>query len=256
MREDREALLLRAAELEPWFYSFDLGDGREIVSKLPENVEGIHETRLTMLMSAVHEQFGSRLAAAKCVDVGCHEGYFSFQIADKVDSVVGLDVREQSVEKADLIRKIKQVKNVAFKTGSCYDLSEFADQEFDLTLFLGVLYHLDNPLDALRNIARITREQCVIETQVVDDIAGSTEWGSERWRRDYKGVFALIDERPEFEAGNAEAGSYGLILCPSLQALEYMLRAVGFRHVSVVMPPPGGYEQHVRGKRVVVSAVK
>lgn len=256
MLEDRNALLRRVEELEPWFYSFDLGDGQVVTSKLPQHVSGIHETRLEMLIRAIHQQFGDRLSAASCIDIGCHEGYFSFEMADKVRSVIGLDVREQSIEKAELIRALKNVRNVAFKVGSCYDLKDFSDNEFDLTLFLGVLYHLDNPLDALRNIARITREQCIIETQIIEDFAGSTEWGSKLWHRDYKGIFALIDERPEFEAGNAESGSYGLILCPSLQALKYMLGAVGFRQVSVVTPPVGAYEQHSRGKRVVVSAVK
>ena len=119
-----------------------------------------------------------------------------------------------------------------------------------------MLYHLDNPIGALRSISNATKELCVIETQIIDDFAGKTEWGSHDWHREYKGAFVLIDERPEYDSGNAEAGSYGLSLCPSLSALRIMLQAVGFKHIEVMSAPVGGYEQHARGKRVVVSAAK
>jgi methylmalonyl-CoA mutase cobalamin-binding subunit len=35
-----------------------------------------------------------------------------------------------------------------------------------------------------------------------------------------------------------------------------MLRQAGFRRVRTVVPPPGAYEQHARGKRVVAVAYK
>ena len=256
MSEDRELLLAQIEKHEPWFYDFDIGGNHVIKSKLPVNIRGIHETRLTMLLEAVTGHFGDRLSSVDCLDIGCHEGYFSLEIADRVRSVKGVDVRSESLEKAELVRKLKDAKNVSFSRGDCFKLDEAVQDKFDLTLFLGVLYHLDNPLGALREVSRVTKELCVIETQVVDELPGKTEWGSKDWQRDYKGTFALIDERPEFDSGNAEAGSFGLSLCPSLGALRVMLEAVGFRQITVVNAPVGGYEQHVRGKRVVVSAAK
>lgn len=253
---EKEKLLKKIVELEPWFYSFDLGDGDAICSKLPENIRNIHDTRLEMVLSSVEKHFGDRLSEVECLDVGCHEGFFSFALANKVKRVKGFDVRLGSIEKAELVRKLKRVENVQFNIGDCYNLREIIIRPYELTLFLGVLYHLDNPIGALRSISEATKELCIIETQIIDDTPGETEWGSRDWHREYKGTFAIIDERSEYDSGNAEAGSYGLSLCPSMSALRFMLEAVGFKHIEVVPAPAGGYEQLVRGKRVVVSASK
>ena len=40
------------------------------------------------------------------------------------------------------------------------------------------------------------------------------------------------------------------------KALRFMLYQAGFRRVETVTPPPGAYEQHARGKRVVCAAWK
>lgn len=252
----REQLLEQVVALEPWFYTFDLGNGEMIHSKLPASVQSIHETRLQMMLSAVEKHFSNRLPNVNCLDIGCHEGFFSLEIAKKVMSVRGIDVRNESLEKAELVRKLRGVENTIFSYGDCHNLDESISNSYDLTLFLGVLYHLSNPIDALQNISKITKELCVIETQIVDDVVGETEWGSKDWHREYKGIFALIDERPEYDSACPEAGSSGLILCPSTRALLFMLQAVGFKHIEIVAAPVGGYEQHVRGKRIIVSAAK
>lgn len=256
MNDDRQSLLKEIVDHEPWFYNFDIGGGQEIKSKLPSNISGIHETRLKMVMGAVEDYFGDRLPYVRCLDIGCHEGYFSLSMAKRTKDVRGIDIRKESLGKAELVRKLKNVENVSFSYGDCYNLSEFTADQPELTLFLGVLYHLDNPIGALRSVSAATKELCVIETQIMDDVSGETEWGSQEWHRTYKGVFAIIDERVEFDSGNAEAGGFGLSLCPSLNALHTMLETVGFKDIKVIDAPSGGYEQHVRGKRVVVSAAK
>jgi hypothetical protein len=47
-----------------------------------------------------------------------------------------------------------------------------------------------------------------------------------------------------------------LATCPSPKALDFMLRMAGFRKTEIIEPPPGAYEQHSRGKRVVCAAYK
>ncbi len=38
---------------------------------------------------------------------------------------------------------------------------------WDVTLFLGVLYHLQDPLGGLRRLAAMTRELAIIESQAI-----------------------------------------------------------------------------------------
>jgi tRNA (mo5U34)-methyltransferase len=247
----------QAEALAPWFYEFDLGAAGHTRSSLPLEVRPIHKTRLEMVMSAVEGHFGARLPEIRAIDVGCHEGFYSVAVARRgVQSMLGVDVREESLDKARFVSAAFGLANVEWRLANCEDLRVEETGEFDLCLFLGLLYHLENPMLCLRNIGRLTREMCVIETQVIDEVEGTTDWGWRGWTRPYRGVLALIDESDEFYDNNTEAGATPLATCPSPKALELMLKQAGFRRVETIEPPAGAYEQHARGKRVVCAAYK
>jgi hypothetical protein len=146
---------------------------------------------------------------------------------------------------------------VTFRQGNCERLRPGELGRFELTLFLGVLYHLENPMLCLRNIAALTKELCIVETQVIDEVEGETEWGAHAWTRPYQGALAVIDESAEFHSGDGEeTGSTPVALCPSPKALRFMLKQAGFRRVETVAPASGAYEQLARGKRIVCAAFK
>ncbi len=243
--------------LGPWFYEFDLGSGRRTTSVLPEEVIPIFSTRLEMVNRVARARFGSRMREIDCIDVGCHEGFYSAAMARQgARRVLGIDVRETNIEKARFVADALGLRNVEYRIGNCEDLSAGSVGQYDLSLFLGILYHLENPMLCLRNMAAVTRELCIVETQVIDEVRGSTEWGARSWTREYRGVMALIDESGEYYAQNAETGASPIAMCPSPQALEFMLRQAGFRKTEIVEPPPDAYEQQRRRKRLVCAAYK
>lgn len=242
--------------LGPWFYEFDLG-GCRTESALPEEVQGIFSTRLEMVNGVVENHFGSRLPEICCIDVGCHEGFYSVSMAQKgCGHVLGIDVRERNIEKARFVADALSLQNIEYRPGNCEEMDPGRLGRFELCLFLGILYHLENPMRCLRNVSAVTKELCIIETQVIEDVSGQAEWGSREWTRDYHGVMALIDESDEFHAENTETGASPVAMCPSPRALEFMLKQAGFREVSFIEPPPHAYEQHQRRKRVVCAAFK
>jgi ubiquinone/menaquinone biosynthesis C-methylase UbiE len=245
-----------AEELSPWFYPFDLGDGLRTVTAVPPEVEGIFGTRQEMMERVVRAHFGERIGEVDCLDIGCHEGFYSLALARMgARRVIGLEPREESLRRARFILAATGAANLEFRQGQVENLAA-EGTVYPLTLFLGVLYHVMDPMLCLRNISAATGELCVIETQVVDEVEGVTEWGSREWTRPYAGILALIDETGEFKDGNRETGIAPLVSCPSPRALETMLRHVGFRKIEFVRPADGAYEQHARGKRVVVAAWK
>jgi ubiquinone/menaquinone biosynthesis C-methylase UbiE len=247
----------RIAALGPWFYEFDLGVHGRTASVLPPEVLPIHQTRLEMVSRVVDAHFKDRLPAIRCIDVGCHEGFYSVAMVRKgVRQVRGIDLRESNLVKARFVAEVLGLRNIFYEQGNCEDLPDEHIGQYELCLFLGLLYHLENPMLCLRNISRITSELCVIETQVVDEVEGAAEWGARQWTRPYHGVLALIDESGEFNQENAETGASPLATCPSPNALRFMLQQAGFRRVEFVEPRPGAYEQHARGKRVVCAAYK
>jgi len=252
----REEIHRGIEELGPWFYPFDFGGGLKTTALVPDSVTGIFDTRLRMVKRAVVGHFGERVRGLECIDVGCHEGFYSLEMAKLGMRVTGVDAREENLSRARFVAGAMDVPGVEYRLSRVETLAAAENRRYDLTLFLGVLYHVEDPMLCLRQIAAVTGEMCVIETQVVDEVEGSTEWGSRDWKRPYQGILALIDETGEFDAGGRETGVTPMATCPSPKALLFMLRQAGFRRVEQVIPPDDAYEQHARGKRVVYAAWK
>ena len=245
------------AELGPWFYGFDFGNGVTTTPNIPPAVTQIFGTRLQMAQGAIRGHFGDRLARISCADIGCHEGFYTQAMArEGIADVTGIDVREINLRKARFAAGLLGFPQITFRQGNIESLDPAQYGQFDLTLFLGVLYHVENPMLCLRHVAAMTREMCVLETQVVDEVEGSTEWGAREWTRPYQGILAVIDESGEWNNNNTETGSTPLATCPSPKALAFMLKHAGFRHSEPIAAPEGAYEQHARGKRVVWAAYK
>ncbi len=83
-------------------------------------------------------------------------------------------------------------------------------------------------------------------------MTGVVDWGSYLFQRPMVGSVAIIDETEETHA--PEASTTGICLCPSYEALVWLLGKVGFARVERVAPPADAYEQHASGKRVMVVA--
>jgi hypothetical protein len=87
---------------------------------------------------------------------------------------------------------------------------------------------------------------------LVPGISGLVDFGSHRFVRPLQGTFGLIDETGETHG--PEASVTGICMVPSLDALLWLLRKVGFREAAVLPPPEQAYEQLRYGKRVMVAA--
>ncbi|MEP6715566.1 MAG: methyltransferase domain-containing protein [Terriglobia bacterium] len=246
-------------ELGPWFYAFDFGNGLGTTPLIPPQVAGIHDTRLRMVEAAVTAHFKGRAQGcinATCLDIGCHEGFYSIAMARHGMRVRGVDAREENLRRARFAASAMGFAEIEYRQGRVETLAIDAGRTWDLVLFLGVLYHVEDPMLCLRQVAAVTADMCVIETQVVDEVEGFTEWGSREWTRPYHGILALVDETGEFKAGNRETGVTPMATCPSPKALLFMLRQAGFARAEILTPPADAYEQHARGKRVVCAAWK
>jgi tRNA (mo5U34)-methyltransferase len=91
---------------------------------------------------------------------------------------------------------------------------------FDVVLYLGVLYHMPEPLTCLERLRRVTRHVAAIGTHAID-------------------VPGFLDQRLlQFEPGNELGGDFGNWYVPSVSALVGMCSAAGFSRVEVVVGPP------------------
>ncbi|MCZ2156248.1 MAG: class I SAM-dependent methyltransferase, partial [Bryobacterales bacterium] len=94
----------KIASLGPWFYPFSFEGGVSTPSKIPEEVQAIFETRRRMMETALLEHFGPRLRGMRAVDVGCHEGFYSFALRSLgLAEVLGIDYREENLRRARFV---------------------------------------------------------------------------------------------------------------------------------------------------------
>ncbi len=94
---------------------------------------------------------------------------------------------------------------------------------------MGLLYHLENPVGALRTCRALCRKLCLIETQIVPGMSGWVDYGGYQYVRPLKGSFGIIDETGDTHG--PEASITGICLVPSLEALLWILEKVGFSQV-------------------------
>jgi hypothetical protein len=247
MRDAEEKILGKK-----WFYRFRLPSGRETETYIPPHIVEIHDTRLAMMFAALDPLFGGRWADVSCIDVACHEGFFALQLAAKgCRKVLGVDAREEHVRDAKLIRAAYGCRNLEFRRADVRTMEAKEFGAFDVVLMLGLVYHLENPVGALALARALTKRVCLIETQVVPNLTGLTDWGNYQAQKEMHGSFAIIDETEEIAA--PESSVSGISLCPSKDGLLWVMRRLGFSRVEVLPPPEGAYEQFAAGKRIMVA---
>jgi tRNA (mo5U34)-methyltransferase len=247
---------LRLANTPPgWMYEFDLGDGVK-TPLLIEELRSIHQTREQMVISALDQYFPDGLAGKYCLDVACNEGYFSHLLFQRGAVVKGVDVRELNIERARKIQVIlgHDPRRLVFEVGDFLNNND-ASNTYDLTLFLGLLYHLENPMGAIRTLHRITRTLCIVETQLTRQNAPVISgWGQTGVALELPASLAIYSE-PDMDLNNL-AASGSLSFIPNAAAVHQFLSAAGFRQVIQLPAKPGANGQYINHDRGVFLALK
>ena len=110
---------------------------------------------------------------------------------------------------------------------------------FDVVLFLGVLYHLEAPLTALRRLRDVTADVAIIESAAIE-VRGHE-------------ARPLAEFFPADELGDDDTNWWA----PNLPAIVGMCRAAGFADVRVVRRPPSRpawRRERLRRYRAIVHA--
>lgn len=110
-----------------------------------------------------------RMDGMRVLDVGCAEGFFSFEAERRgAAQVVAIDSWEGSIERFNLVR-LALGSRVNGYLCNVYDLSPKTFGTFDLVMFFGVLYHTKHPWYALEKIASVCSGTLLLQTLVNDD---------------------------------------------------------------------------------------
>jgi len=206
------ALRAKADSLR-WYQTIDLGQGvvTHGIDNSPERLAFIH--------------LPSDLSGRSVLDVGAWDGFCSFEAERRhAARVVATDhyawhgtgwATGQGKAGFQLARAAlnSRVEDLDLDV---LDLSPERVGTFDVVLFLGVLYHLPNPLLALERVASVTRGLLIVETVV--NMIGLGRPAAAFY--------------PERELNNDPTNWWG----PNHAAVQGMLRGVGFPRVDVLTP--------------------
>lgn len=207
-----EAIREQVASFPYWHYAFDLGYG--IVTQPGHGDANRQAQRLAHLFPPLLHLSGGSLHGLTVLDAGCNQGFWSIEAAKAgAQSVLGMDGRAEHVAAAHFVAAVLAVPNVSFETLDVFDPALLQHEPFDVVLCLGLLYHVDRPLELLERLFALTRRWLVVDTSVVDVQAA---------------VLHLLFEDPD-DPRNAVGD--GLVAVPSREAVERMLWHIGCQTV-------------------------
>ena len=142
-----------------WIHSIELGDGIVTPGAWPaDNV--CHKAIMTALDDVDFK--GKRV-----LDIGCLDGLFSFESERRgAAEVYATDLVSQVTPPRDtcfqVASRILGSKVKYFPHLSVFDITQLGLDCFDIVLFLGVFYHLKDPLLAFARLRQVMKEGAII----------------------------------------------------------------------------------------------
>ena len=104
------------------------------------------------------------LKLSTALDAGCGLGFFSKILQDAGLDVRAFDGRIENIEEART-----RFPRISFAQGDVENPGIRKLGEFDLVLCFGLLYHLENPLLAIRNLRALSRKGLLLESMCLPD---------------------------------------------------------------------------------------
>jgi len=152
-----ETIAARVRELGPWFHNLDLKG----VRTAPDHFLGDYPS---VKFANFAHAIPADLTGKTVLDVGCNAGYYSFKLAERGAAVLAIDMDDHYLRQARwAAEQLDPDARVEFRRMTVYDLAHEHEQ-FDLILFLGVLYHLRHPLLAIDAVAERLRGTMIFQT--------------------------------------------------------------------------------------------
>jgi SAM-dependent methyltransferase len=178
--------------------------GSGLVFDLPyyDSLNSAREAVLRQLIEALRKEVELRSA----VDIGCGVGRFASVLHELGFEIIALDGRQENVNEAR-----RRCREIEFRVADAEDVAVRALGKFDLALFFGLFYHLENPFIAMRNLFAMTAKVAILEGICVP--------GDEP-------VFAVRDE-----VSSKDQGLRHVALYPTEAGLIKLLYRAGYPYV-------------------------
>jgi tRNA (mo5U34)-methyltransferase len=198
-------------EASGWWHSFELPDGTTIQGRC--DLIGLKERLANFPVPA-------DLTGKRVLDIGTWDGWYAFELAKRGAEVVAIDCWDNP--RFYEMRRIMNLESrVDYRLMDVYDIAPENLGQFDVVMFLGVLYHLKHPLLALERVCSVTRDLACVDSFVL---------------REPHHVVLPFDGRlvMEFFETDEFGGQTDNWVAPSAPCLAAMCRTAGFARTALV----------------------
>lgn len=113
-------------------------------------------------------QLPEDLKGKTVLDIGCSDGFFSFECEKRGATVVAVDTPKRYSSKSFYIAKEILGSKVEHIPIDIFDIKPETFGQFDIVLALGLLYHLKSPYMALEIIRKLTKELLIVQCHITD----------------------------------------------------------------------------------------
>ena len=194
------------------------------------------------------EQLAERMSLGGCriLELGCLEGLHSFLLSNLgASEIIAIEGRRENYLKCLMVKNAFHLEKCTFLFGDVNDILPQLRSHFDLCLALGILYHLENPVEVVYRIAQIS-----------DSIFAWTHYSSDGFpvgrlatlrygNAQYSG--RCVGEDPRHYLSGLQGSSFWL--CE--EDLLRLFSDAGFKNIEVIMK-----ETHEHGPAITLLAKK
>ncbi len=159
------ALAARIAAFPRWHYAFDLR-GQSTATPGVTKVKR-HAQRLSYLFDPLLAACGGSLAGKRVLDLACNAGFWSLHALRRGAAFVqGIEARPMHLEQAELVFEVEGVDPSRFRFVESDLIAASAEPwgRFDVVLCLGLLYHVNRPVELFARIAATNAQFVVVDT--------------------------------------------------------------------------------------------
>jgi len=146
---------------------------------------------------------------SKIIDVGCGTGFFSFSVADKCHSALGIDLSKRNIDKANENLIKKPTDKLSFVNGYLHDIITPDKKHFDYAVLTYVIHEVNEEerVQLLLEIAQVADKIIIGDyliphprnfsgklTRVVEFIAGAEHYRNFKNYEANGGIQYLVDK--------------------------------------------------------------
>jgi tRNA (mo5U34)-methyltransferase len=242
----KSELLEMSKAVPMWWHSIDLGQG--VVTDGAQSADVLAKRVQSLNLPDLHGKH--------VLDIGAYDGFYSFEAERRgAARVVALDHYVWSLDLPEHIKYWQACKDKGTVPDPYHETPHWRPDElpgklgfntahralsskveaivgdflkvdvkqlgtFDVVFFLGVLYHMENPLEAMKRVAEFTKQLAIIETAAVN----------------FPGYeHSSLCEFYESNELNNDVSNWW---APNERGLEGLCRGAGFSGVKVLIKPP------------------